>query len=444
MVKNNIVEAGPLVFSPENRGEALRKAVAVSPREVIRAVKAARLRGRGGAGFPTGMKWEFARSAPGPRKYLFCNADEGEPGTFKDRVILTERADRVFAGMTIAGYAIGAAEGIVYLRGEYAYLRPFLEERLRLRRTDGLLGRNVSGRPGFHFDIRIQMGAGAYVCGEESALINSCEGMRGDPRNRPPFPAQRGFLGCPTVVNNVETLACVSRILEDGPASFAEFGTTQSAGTKLFSVSGDCWRPGIYELPWGIALADLLARVGGSDAQAVQVGGPSGRMVGPSEFGRKLCFDDLATGGAIVVFGPRRNLLEIVRQYQAFFAEESCGYCVPCRVGNEILKRYLDRLLDGRAEPADIDGMVRAAQTMKMTSRCGLGQTACNPVLTSLESARHLYDAAVSEHPERFRRSFDLEAATATAKRLRDRAPVPAGHPGPGDWGRGDDSWPNA
>ncbi len=418
MVRNNIQETG-LLFSPEVRGQALRKAVSLHPAEVIRAIKTARLRGRGGAGFPTGMKLEFARTAPGNWKFVFCNADEGEPGTFKDRVLLTERPDRVFAGLTIAGYAVGAKEGIVYLRGEYAYLLPFLEDVLARRRADGLLGKDAAGKKGFDFDIRIQMGAGAYICGEESSLINSCEGRWGDPRNRPPFPAQRGYLASPTVVNNVETLACITKILEEGPTTFTEHGTQQSTGTKLLSVSGDCWKPGIFEVPFGTTVRQLMEKMGAPDAQAMQVGGPSGRLVPPREYDRKICFDDLATGGAVVAFGPDRDLLTVVRAYQAFFRHESCGYCTPCRAGNAILETYLDRILAGQGEPDDIQAMERAARTMKRMSRCGLGQTACNPVLTSLEGFPELYRDAVSEHPEGFRRSFDLTAAVAGHEALR-------------------------
>jgi [NiFe] hydrogenase diaphorase moiety large subunit len=242
MVKNNIRKEGPVVFSEMNRGEAIRKALAITPNEVIRALKTARLRGRGGAGFPTGMKWEFARSAPGEKKYILCNADEGEPGTFKDRVILTERADRMFAGMTIAGYAIGAEEGILYLRAEYMYLRAFLEQVLRQRRRDNLLGKNILGRTDFSFDIRIQMGAGAYICGEETALISSCEGRRGDPLNRPPFPAQKGYKDMPTVVNNCETLCKVTRILEEGPATFNQYGSSRvpAPSCSPFPATASC------------------------------------------------------------------------------------------------------------------------------------------------------------------------------------------------------------
>ncbi len=421
MVHNNIRGAGSILFTPYNRGEAIRKALSMSPVEVIRAVKTARLRGRGGAGFPTGMKWEFTRGARGDRKFIICNADEGEPGTFKDRVLLTERSDRVFAGMTIGGYAIGASEGIVYLRAEYEYLRLFLEAQLEKRREDGLLGENVLGHEGFDFDIRIQMGAGAYICGEETALVNSCEGRRGDPRNRPPFPAQNGYLDCPTSVNNVETLCCVTKILETGPATFSEYGTHQSWGTKLLSISGDVRQPGIYEVPFGVTLGDVLEMCEAEDPVAVQVGGPSGQMVGPDEFGREICFDDLPTGGSLIVFGPERDLLGVVEAFMDFFAEESCGYCTPCRVGNVLLRDAVARVRKGRMEPADLDEMESLAETVRKTSRCGLGQTSPNPILSTLKNFRPLYDALVEEAPEGRRRSFDLDDALRTAAAIAGR-----------------------
>jgi [NiFe] hydrogenase diaphorase moiety large subunit len=419
MVRSNIRAAGPIVITKTNRGEAIRKATAMSPAEVIRAVKAARLRGRGGAGFPTGIKWEMTRAAPGDRKFVVCNADEGEPGTFKDRVLLTELPDRVFAGMTIAGYAIGAKEGVLYLRGEYAYLRRYLEDVLARRRADGLLGLGIAARNSCDFDIRIQMGAGAYVCGEETALLSSCAGERGDPRNRPPFPAQSGHLGCPTVVNNVETLACVTRILEAGPGTFSEHGSKQSAGTKLLSISGDVGGPGVYEVPFGIKVSEVLALCDGRDAIAIQVGGPSGRMIAPADFHRTICYDDVSTGGAFVVFGPGRNLIEIASWYMEFFEDESCGYCTPCRVGNVLLRQGLERVLGGRGEPADLSQFEQIARTMKAASRCGLGQTSANPVITSLASFRPLYESLVQEHPHGFRRSFDLDSAVAEAERIR-------------------------
>ncbi len=424
MVKNNIRKAGPIIFSPINRGEAIRKALRMSPAEVIRQVKTARLRGCGGAGFPTGMKWEFARAADGEKRCVICNADEGEPGTFKDRVLLTELPDRVFAGMTIAGYAIGADEGILYLRAEYGYLRPWLEHVLQQRREDGLLGRNVCGKQGVDFDIRIQMGAGAYICGEETALISSCEGDRGDPKNRPPFPAQKGFLGRPTVVNNVETLSIVTKILEQGAATFSEFGSGGSTGTKLFSVSGDCMSPGVYELPFGVTLRELLKMVRAENAAAVQVGGASGQMIAPDGFDRKLCFDDLATGGSIMIFGPQRNVLEVAEAFMDFFIEESCGYCTPCRVGNVLLKERLSKIRENRGEPGDIEYLEDLGQTIKTASRCGLGQTSPNPVLTTLKNFRSVYEAMIKPKDDGLLRSFDIQAALATSKRITGRKSV--------------------
>jgi [NiFe] hydrogenase diaphorase moiety large subunit len=395
----------------------------MSPAEVIRSVKTARLRGRGGAGFPTGMKWEFAREVEAERKFVICNADEGEPGTFKDRVLLTERADRVFAGMTIAAYAIGASEGVLYLRGEYAYLLPFLEQRLQRRREEGLLGTSVLRKEGFDFDVRIQLGAGAYVCGEETALINSLEGNRGDPRDRPPFPAQSGFRASPTVVNNVETLCCVTRILEEGPATFCEFGTPQSAGTKLLSISGDCRLPGIYEVPFGLRLSEVLELAGGETAAAVQVGGPSGKLVGPDDFDRRICFDDLATGGALVVFGPERDLLSIVSAYTEFFIEEGCGHCAPCRAGMPAMLDLLERVRAGRGESADLDRLRELGDTIRRTSRCGLGQTAPNPILTSLEGLAAEYESRTTDDDTGLQRSFDLDAALEPAQAIPGRAP---------------------
>jgi len=424
MVHNNIRKAGDLIFGEMTLGEGLRKALAMTPAEVIRDVKTARLRGRGGAGFPTGMKWEFTRAADGEKRYVLCNADEGEPGTFKDRVVLTERPDLLFEGMTIAGYAIGADTGILYLRGEYAYLRPFLEHVLAERREKNLLGKNVCGRDDFDFDIRIQMGAGAYVCGEETALISSCEGLRGDPKTRPPFPAQRGYLGCPTTVNNVETFCCVPRILEKGPGWFAQMGSKGSPGLKLLSVSGDCSRPGVYEVPFGIGLGELLKMCGAEDATAVQVGGPSGQMVSSKDFNRTICYDDLATGGAVMVFGPQRSPLRIARKFLDFFIEESCGFCTPCRVGNVLMRERLDRIIAGKGRPSDLDYLEELGETVKIASRCGLGQTSPNPILTTLKNFRGAYEELVSESSDGLQKSFDFRAALGDAEAIAGRASV--------------------
>jgi len=424
-VKNNLRRPGEVIFARMEPGAALRKALAMSPAEVIREVKTARLRGRGGAGFPTGMKWEYTRAAGGAERYLFCNADEGEPGTFKDRVILTERPDLLFEGMTVGGYAIGARLGVLYLRAEYVYLRRYLEQVLEQRRAHDLLGRAICGKAGFDFDIRIQMGAGAYVCGEETALISSCEGLRGDPKNRPPFPAQHGYRGAPTSVNNVETLCCAARILEMGPGWFASLGSRQSTGTKLLSISGDCNRRGVYEVHFGTKLSDIFQMCGAEDPIAVQVGGPSGQLIGEADFERSICFDDLATGGALVIFGPGRDPLEIASRYMSFFIHESCGYCTPCRVGNVLLKERLDRIRAGRGEAADLDYLQQLGETVRAASRCGLGQTSPNPVLSTLNNFRAAYTrllpapAADGRQP-----GFDLAARLAEARTLTGRDSV--------------------
>jgi len=415
MVQNNIRLRGPLLLAEFEPGTALKKALSMSPVEVIRNVKTARLRGRGGAGFPTGMKWEFTRATKADKRYIICNADEGEPGTFKDRVLLTEYPDLLFEGMAIGGYAIGAGEGIVYLRGEYSYLRKFLESVLERRREEGLLGKKVCGVEDFDFDIRIQMGAGAYICGEETALISSCEGLRGDPKNRPPFPAQSGYLGYPSSVNNVETLCCAARIMEHGPGWFSSHGTDRSAGTKLLSISGDCKRPGIYEVSLSTSLKEILSLAGAEDAQALQVGGPSGQMVGPEEFDKTICYDDFATGGSMMIFGPQRDLLEVVHAFLEFFVEESCGYCTPCRVGNVLLKQGIEKILNGKGEPADLEYLEKLAQTVKMASRCGLGQTSPNPVLSTLGRFRSEYERRVKPAPEGRQPDFDLSEAVAQA-----------------------------
>lgn len=396
------------------------------PTEIVQMVRESGLRGRGGAGFPAGVKWSFVPEKSEKPKYLCCNADEGEPGTFKDRVILTECPDLLFEGMTIAGYAVGAGTGIVYLRGEYAYLRPLLEETLKQRRDKNLLGNNILGEQGFNFDIRIQMGAGAYVCGEETALISSCEGLRGDPKTRPPFPAQKGYLDKPTVVNNVETLCCVARVLEQGPAWFSQFGTEGSTGTKLLSISGDCTKPGVYEVPFGITIKEMLDMVGAEDVAGTQIGGASGMMLGPDSFGRKICFDDVPTGGSVMIFNKQRDILEVASEFLDFFIEESCGFCTPCRVGNVLLKERLDRIIAGKGEPSDLDYLQDLGETVKTCSRCGLGQTSANPVLTTLKNFRGTYDKLVKEDEHGFQPAFDLAASLRDAETIAGRKSVHA------------------
>jgi [NiFe] hydrogenase diaphorase moiety large subunit len=407
-VQMGLRQSGPVVLAPFENGTALRKALNMSPEQVIEEVNKSKLRGRGGAGFPTGMKWSFCRKAPGTH-YIICNADEGEPGTFKDRLILSEAADLLFEGMTVAGYAIGAEEGLLYLRAEYGFLWSHLEQVLARRRRHGLLGENVAGREGFDFDIRIQLGAGAYVCGEESSLIESLEGKRGAPRDRPPYPVQKGYHNQPTAVNNVETLCAAARVLEKGGEWFAKFGTRDSTGTKLLSVSGDCDRPGIYEVEYGLTVDQLLEMVGGADAQAVQIGGPSGQCLAPKDYGRKISFEDIPTGGSVIVFGPQRDILEIVQIFNEFFVEESCGWCVPCRVGTSLLKMKMDKILSGKGTASDLDELKSLGTTVKTMSRCGLGQTAGNPVLTTLQNFPQLYRKRITD--KEFIPYFDIESA---------------------------------
>ena len=424
MVHNNIRKKGEVILADYPAGAGLEKALAMSPVEVINEVTNARLRGRGGAGFPAGMKWQFTRAAEDPEKYVICNADEGEPGTFKDRVLLTDYPDRLFEGMTIAGYAIGAQQGIMYLRAEYAYLTALLESILDQRRKDGLLGKGVNGKKGFDFDIRIQLGAGAYVCGEETALISSCEGTRGDPKNRPPFPAQKGFMGHPTCVNNVETYVAVVRLMDKGAGWFASIGSKGSAGTKLLSVSGDCNRPGVYEYPFGTTIEQMLKDVGAEDAMAVQIGGPSGQMIGKEDYKRTICYDDLATGGSVMIFGADRNILEVVDYFMEFFIEESCGYCTPCRVGNVLLKEYLERVMNGQAEEADLEVMKSLGNTIKITSRCGLGQTSPNPILTTLEKFYPEYKKLLKSSEDGFKPSFNIQDVLQDSQSITGRKSV--------------------
>jgi [NiFe] hydrogenase diaphorase moiety large subunit len=350
---------------------------------------------------------------------VVCNADEGEPGTFKDRVVFARVPDLVFEGMTVAAWAIGAREGILYLRAEYEYLREGLEAVLDRRRRLGLLGGHVAGREGFSFDIRIQMGAGAYVCGEESSLLESAEGRRGAPRDRPPFPVTKGYLGQPTALNNAETLCAAARVIEKGPDWFAGIGTRDSTGTKLLSISGDCERPGVYEVEFGVTVSKLLELVGASDAQAVQIGGPSGACVAPKDFGRRICFEDVPTGGSVIVFGQNRDLLETARDFTEFFVEESCGWCAPCRVGTTLLLKMLDRVREGRVTKAELAQMEELAATVRATSRCGLGQTAANPFVTTLRSLPGLYEAKLSKRA--YEPVLQLEEALAEAESLAGR-----------------------
>lgn len=421
VINNNIRKIGPVLNPDYKPGEVIRKKLpAMSPREVIDEMKHSNIRGRGGAGFPTGMKWEICRQADSDEKYIICNADEGEPGTFKDRVILTERPKLLLEGMVVAAYAIGAKQGILYIRHEYKYLKTYLEKLIQGAHKRNLMGKNIAGIEGFDFDVRIQFGAGSYVCGEESALIESAEGKRGEPRDKPPFPVEKGYLGKPTVVNNVETFCSAVKVLLHGAEWYRSFGTADSTGTKVLSISGDCRYPGVYEVEWGFSVNDICGMAGADDVIAVQVGGPSGSLVGPSDFDRVLCYADLSTGGSLIIFNHTRDLLQdVVLNFTSFFIEESCGSCSTCRIMPVILRNKLLKILNARGAKSDISEMLEWAALLK-ASRCGLGQTAANPIITSIKNFRHLYDQKV-RGGERYDTGFDLARATREAKAATGR-----------------------
>ena len=414
-MESNVYTRGPVFFRGQTDCKALLKnCLADSPEQTIATVTESGLRGYGGAGLRTGLKWQLCRAAPGDEKYVICNADEGEPGTFKDRALLTRSPQDVFIGMVIAAYAIGSRHGIVYLRAEYAYLKRYLESQLQQLRDDGLLGSSIGGRPGFDFDIRIQMGAGSYVCGEESALIESCEGKRGTPRLKPPFPVQAGYLGKPTCVNNVETFAAATRVIEEGAEWFRRMGTPDSAGARLLSVAGDCDRPGVYEVEWGVTLDEVLTMAGAHDARAVQISGPSGECLSVEADGRRqIAYEDIPCNGAVTIFDSTRDLLDCVKDYTKFFADESCGICVPCRAGTVQLHSKVELILAGAGTQTDVDDVASWGAVVRTASRCGLGATAANPLLTTLEKFPEIYRSRLRTQEHALLPSFDLDAALA-------------------------------
>jgi len=418
-VAQNVRRTDDLLGKPPARGLAVRHVLDLGAERVLAELDISGLRGRGGAGFKAAVKWASCRRAAGDAHHVICNADEGEPGTFKDRVLLQGYADLVFDGMTVAARVVGARTGLLYLRGEYLYLVDALQRTLQRRRDDNLLGERILGEPGFDFDIEIRLGAGAYICGEESALIESLEGKPGRPRNRPPYPDTHGYRGQPSVVNNVETFACAAKIAVAGGASFAAAGTRESTGTKLLSVSGDCARPGVYEFPFGVTVRAVLDDCGGANALAVQVGGPSGTCVPWREFDRRLAFEDVPTAGAFMVFGRDRDMFEVARNFTHFFAEESCGFCTPCRVGTSLLRNHMDKLAAGKGSAYDLGQMQRLMHIMLTMSHCGLGHTAAKPVVETMEKFPDVYERRLKVLD--FAPAFDLDRALATARQITGR-----------------------
>lgn len=381
--------------------EGLRKALSMDGKEIIGELELSGLRGRGGAGFPTFRKLQFAYDAPGDVKYIVCNADEGEPGTNKDRILLSTDPCSIFEGMAIAGKAVNAHVGFIYLRAEYAYLVPILEAALESSRENHYLGENIMGS-GFDFDIKLRSGAGAYVCGEETALFESIEGKRGEPRFRPPFPGIKGLFGKPTVLNNVETLANIAVIFQNGHEWFRKIGTANSPGTKLFTVCGNVKRRGVFEFPMGINLKDLIYDVcggmeDGHELIAVQTGGASGAIINAGQIDMVLDIDAVSNSGGrlgcgtILVMDDRNCIIDIVRNNLDFFRDESCGKCTPCREGGTRLYQLISKIAEGKGSVKDIHTIEDLAETMRLTALCGLGHSTAVPVLSSIQNFYSVY-----------------------------------------------------
>lgn len=371
-----------LIFETIDPKEVLTKAFKMNNDEIIQQVLESGLKGRGGAGFPTGLKWKYTAAEKEPEKFVVCNADEGEPGTFKDREILDRAAYKMYAGMAIAGKAIGAKTGIVYLRGEYRFLLPQL-----MRELESF--HKLISEIGYDFKIRYALGSGAYICGEESALFESTEGFRGEPRNKPPYPTTSGVYGKPTSINNVETLVTVVMIILHGAAKFNQLGTKDSRGSKVFSISGDTPTPGIFELELGMSVQEFVNEFGDGDTKAVQVGGASGFCVPRKKFSNTIIgFEGVPTGGSMKLFNSSRSMYNVLHNYLDFFAEESCGQCTPCRVGCQQLLKGVEKVKKGEVKSTYLNELSKLADTMKIASKCGLGQSVGNAFKTIVENFR--------------------------------------------------------
>lgn len=404
------------VINPEDIREAIAfdgyKALAkvlteMTPEQVIEEVKKSGLRGRGGGGFPTGVKWEFAYKQKETPKYVVCNADEGDPGAFMDRSILEGNPHSVLEAMAIAGYAIGANHGYIYVRAEYPLAVKRLKIAIQQAREYGLLGKDIFGT-GFDFDIEIRLGAGAFVCGEETALLNSIMGKRGEPRPRPPFPAVKGVWGKPTIINNVETFANIPPIILNGGEWFASIGTEKSKGTKVFALTGKVNNTGLIEVPMGTTLREIIYEIGGGipggkKFKAVQIGGPSGGCIPAELLDTPIDYDSLTSAGAmmgsggLVVMDEDTCMVNVAKFFLEFTVDESCGKCAPCRIGTKRMLELLDKITSGKGEEGDIEKLEELAKTIKATALCGLGQTAPNPVLSTLRYFRHEYEAHIKE-----------------------------------------------
>jgi len=382
LMKEKFVKRVDLIFEKVECHDILKKIMKLDPDDICQEVLDSDLKGRGGAGFPTGMKWRFTAQEKDPVKYIVCNADEGEPGTFKDRQILDEVPGKVFCGMAVAARAIGAKNGYVYLRGEYKFLIPRLNEHL-------LSFHQMMEEFNMNFRIQIRLGSGAYICGEESALFESIEGKRGEPRNKPPYPTSSGLFGKPTAINNVETLVYTVMIMKYGAEHFKAMGTQDSRGSKVFSVSGDTPKAGIYELELGMSVHEFVEEFGDGDTKSVQVGGASGFCVPRKRFDETIIgFEGVPTGGSMKLFNSTRSMYNVLHNYLDFFTEESCGQCTPCRVGCQQLLKGIEAVKRGDKNSKYLDELVKLAKTMKRASKCGLGQSVGNAFGSIVENFR--------------------------------------------------------
>jgi [NiFe] hydrogenase diaphorase moiety large subunit len=371
-----------LIFEEINAKEVLQKAFAMTSEEIIQQVLESGLKGRGGAGFPTGLKWKYTAAEKESEKYIVCNADEGEPGTFKDREILDKVPYKVYGGMAIAGKAMSARKGYIYLRGEYRFLLPQLF--IELHKFHKMIK-----EIGFDFQIEYRMGSGAYICGEESALFESIEGFRGEPRNKPPYPTTSGLFSKPTSINNVETLVTAMMIIKMGGAEYVKLGTKDSRGSKVFSISGDTPIPGIFELELGMTVQEFVSEFGDGDTKAVQVGGASGFCVPRKKFTETIIgFEGVPTGGSMKLFNSSRSMYNVLHNYLEFFTEESCGQCTPCRVGCQQLLKGIEKVKKGEAKSTYLNELIKLADTMKVASKCGLGQSVGNAFRSIVENFR--------------------------------------------------------
>ena len=408
-IRKNLGEKS-VFFRNYKRGSIMQKFVEISPDEIIEDLKWSGLSGRGGAFFPTGLKWQLCKNGFGLRKYIVCNADEGEPGTFKDRMLLTNYAGLLIEGMALAAYTVKAHVGIIYLRAEYHYLKEAIENELKRFRKEGWLGEKILGVADFNFDVRVQLGAGAYVCGEETALLESLEGKRGEPRTKTFFPVEKGFMYKPTIVNNVETFCAAARIMEMGAGGFRDMGTEESTGAKLLSVAGDCKFPGIYEIEWGMTVRELLKECGAAEAEFVQMSGPSGQLLTKDEFDSPISREGVMCGGSVMIFNKQREVWEVMLNFNNFFIEESCGLCTPCRTGNYQVRKLLHKIKNGLAMKRDVESLQNLSKIILNTSRCGLGKSSNNFIIDVFEKFPEIIHANIPEK-ENGETRFNLESS---------------------------------